>query len=105
MNPLSRRDVLRGGLHVLGAASLAVGMAPAHAKSAPTITATPLSSTKGPGSLTLLQGAGCNVVAMSGPEGSLLIDGGLGHHADDGKQACEPLRRTVGANILDPRCL
>jgi cyclase len=77
MNPLSRRDVLRGGLQVLGAASLASAVAPAYARSSPSITATELSSIKGPGSLTLLQGAGCNVVAMSGPEGSLLIDGGL----------------------------
>lgn len=77
MNPLSRRDVLRCGLQVLGAASLASAVAPARARSAPSITTTSLSSTRGPGSLTLLQGAGCNVVAMSGPDGSLLIDGGL----------------------------
>jgi len=57
MNPLSRRDVLRGGLQVLGAASLSSTCLPALAKSAPRITATELSSTKGPGSLTLLQGA------------------------------------------------
>jgi glyoxylase-like metal-dependent hydrolase (beta-lactamase superfamily II) len=29
------------------------------------------------GGLTLLQGAGCNVVALPGPDGALLIDGGL----------------------------
>jgi cyclase len=77
MNPLSRRDVLLGGLKVLGAASLAGGMVPARGASAPRITATELSTAKGPGSLTLLQGGGCNVVAMGGPEGSLLVDGGL----------------------------
>jgi cyclase len=32
--------------------------------------------------LTLLQGAGCNVVAMPGPDGALMIDGGLAANAD-----------------------
>jgi glyoxylase-like metal-dependent hydrolase (beta-lactamase superfamily II) len=32
--------------------------------------------------LWLLQGAGCNVVAMRGNDGALLIDGGLAAHAD-----------------------
>ncbi len=89
MNPLSRRDVLRGGLQVLGAASLTAAVAPAHARSAPRITTTALSSTRGPGSLTLLQGAGCNVVAMSGPEGSLLIDGGLARSSRELVNAAE----------------
>ncbi len=40
------------------------------------ITATPLTP-KERGGLTLLQGAGCNVVAMPGADGALLIDGGL----------------------------
>jgi cyclase len=34
------------------------------------------------GGATLLQGAGCNVVAMPGPEGALMIDGGLAANAD-----------------------
>jgi len=34
------------------------------------------------GGATLLQGAGCNVVALPGPEGALLIDGGLAANAD-----------------------
>src|SRR5690606_11795276 len=34
------------------------------------------------GGLTLLQGAGCNVLAMPGPDGALMIDGGLAAHAD-----------------------
>jgi len=49
---------------------------PAHAARAPRITATELTP-RGNGGLTLLDGAGCNVVAMRGAEGSLLIDGGL----------------------------
>lgn len=40
-------------------------------QAAPRITATDL------GGLTLLQGAGCNVIAMPGDDGALMIDGGL----------------------------
>ena len=84
MNRLSRRRVLSGGLQVLGAASVAGTMgslsllAPARTALAASdpITITPLTP-KEMGGLTLLQGAGCNVVAMPGPEGALLIDGGL----------------------------
>ena len=76
MNPLSRRGFLRTGLNVLGVASICAAGAPARAARAPRISATQLTP-QGMGSLSLLDGAGCNVVAMSGPEGSLLIDGGL----------------------------
>jgi glyoxylase-like metal-dependent hydrolase (beta-lactamase superfamily II) len=34
------------------------------------------------GGVTLLQGAGCNVVAVPGPEGALMIDGGRAANAD-----------------------
>jgi glyoxylase-like metal-dependent hydrolase (beta-lactamase superfamily II) len=34
------------------------------------------------GGATLFQGAGCNVVALPGPDGALMIDGGLGGNAD-----------------------
>jgi cyclase len=34
------------------------------------------------GGATLLQGAGCNVIAMPGPEGALMIDGGLAANTD-----------------------
>ena len=37
--------------------------------------------------LTLLQGAGCNVIAMAGPDGALMIDGGLSGNADSLLQA------------------
>jgi glyoxylase-like metal-dependent hydrolase (beta-lactamase superfamily II) len=39
-------------------------------------------STTDLGGATLLQGAGCNVIAMPGPEGALMIDGGLAANAD-----------------------
>ena len=32
--------------------------------------------------MTLLQGAGCNVIAMPGKDGALMIDGGLAANAD-----------------------
>lgn len=41
-----------------------------------------ISTTDLGGGLTLFQGAGCNVVAMRGPDGALMIDGGLAANAD-----------------------
>jgi glyoxylase-like metal-dependent hydrolase (beta-lactamase superfamily II) len=43
---------------------------------------TPRISTTDLGGVTLLQGAGCNVIAMAGPDGALMIDGGLAANAD-----------------------
>jgi glyoxylase-like metal-dependent hydrolase (beta-lactamase superfamily II) len=34
------------------------------------------------GGATLLQGAGCNVLALAGPDGALMVDGGLAANAD-----------------------
>lgn len=85
MQSLSRRRLLSGGVQVFGAASAASALGslsvlaplrPALAAGAAAVTATPLTP-KEKGGLTLLQGAGCNVVAMPGPDGALLIDGGL----------------------------
>ena len=39
-------------------------------------------STTDLGGATLFQGAGCNVVALPGPDGALMIDGGLAANAD-----------------------
>jgi len=52
------------------------GFAARATQSSPTITATDL------GGLTLFQGAGCNVLAMRGDEGALMIDGGLAANAN-----------------------
>ena len=49
----------------------------AAAQNARTISTTDLG-----GGVTLLQGAGCNVVAIRGSDGSLMIDGGLAANAD-----------------------
>ena len=77
-NSLTRRHFLQGGLKVLVAASAAGVLAPPRAFAAPAaaITTTQLTP-KEMGGLTLFQGAGCNVVALPGPEGALMIDGGL----------------------------
>jgi glyoxylase-like metal-dependent hydrolase (beta-lactamase superfamily II) len=52
------------------------GYAAAAPQTSPTISATDLNG------LTLLQGAGCNVIAMRGEEGALMIDGGLAANAN-----------------------
>lgn len=57
-----------------GAALISGSFIPAIARaqqSAPRITTTDL------GGVTLFQGAGCNVIVVPGPEGALMIDGGL----------------------------
>ncbi len=72
---LSRRRFLHAG-----GAALAGALMPSYSASArqdsPRISTTDL------GGVTLLQGAGCNVIAMSGRDGALMIDGGLAANAD-----------------------
>ena len=80
MKSLSRRRFLRTGLQTLGAMSLASAASSALAARTPRITLTELTP-NGVGGLTLIQGAGCNVVAMAGKDGSLLVDGGLAQHS------------------------
>jgi cyclase len=60
----------------LGAAALVVRGGRLQAAQAPRITTTDL------GGATLLQGAGGNVVALPGPDGALMIDGGGAANAD-----------------------
>lgn len=84
MKQLSRRRMLRGSLGVLGAGLTGAvtpwGLRTARAASAAAITTTPLTP-RAQGGITLLQGAGCNVVVLPGPEGTLMIDGGLAAHS------------------------
>jgi cyclase len=82
-NRLSRRRFLRAGIQAIqaaGAASLGGTLARAYAATAPQagvqISVTDL------GGLILFQGAGCNVIAMHGEDGALMIDGGLAANAD-----------------------
>lgn len=71
----SRRRFLQAGAAALGSSLLHGPSLFAQRASAP-ITTTDL------GGATLLQGAGCNVVALSGPDGALMIDGGLAANAE-----------------------
>jgi glyoxylase-like metal-dependent hydrolase (beta-lactamase superfamily II) len=49
---------------------------------------------------TLLQGAGCNVIAIPGPDGALMIDGGLAANADALIAAVRTATRTTRINTL-----
>jgi len=85
-NRFSRRRFLEAGAAALGSA-LVPAYSPLAAQVSPRI------STDDLGGLTLLQGAGCNVVAMRGGDGALMVDGGLGAHA---AALLEALRRATG---------
>jgi cyclase len=74
-HPLSRRRFLHAGAATFGSALLYPCSARAQQASA-RISTTDL------GGATLLQGAGCNVLALPGADGALMIDGGLAANAD-----------------------
>ena len=57
-------------------------------------------STTDLGGATLLQGAGCNVIALPGPDGALMIDGGLAANADALLAAVKNATRTTRINTL-----
>ena len=52
------------------------------------------------GGATLFQGSGCNVIAMPGPEGALMIDGGLAANADTLLAAVRSATRSSRINTL-----
>jgi len=57
-------------------------------------------STTDLGGATLFQGAGCNVVALPGPDGALMIDGGLAANADALIAAVKTATRTSRISTL-----
>ena len=73
----SRRSFLYAGAAALGGAVLHPAFAFGYGGQA-----APRISTSDLGGATLFQGAGCNVIALPGPEGALMIDGGLAANAD-----------------------
>jgi glyoxylase-like metal-dependent hydrolase (beta-lactamase superfamily II) len=79
VSPISRRCFLSAGAAALGSALL-----PFYSTGAPQTTPriSPISTVDLVGGLKLLQGAGCNVIAMRGEDGALMIDGGLRANVD-----------------------
>ena len=76
---ISRRLFLRSGAQALSAASLLAAMpklAAAADKDPKAVSAHDI-SVKDVNGLAVFAGAGCNVVALAGPDGALLVDGGL----------------------------
>jgi cyclase len=77
--PISRRLFLRHGAQALSAASVLAAMpklAAAADKDAKSVSAHDI-TVKDVNGLAVFAGAGCNVVGLAGPEGALLVDGGL----------------------------
>jgi cyclase len=82
---VSRRRFLCSGAAAIGGALGAEALAKAALMSASSANAqqsAPRISTTDVGGATLLQGAGCNVIAVPGKDGALMIDGGLAANAD-----------------------
>jgi glyoxylase-like metal-dependent hydrolase (beta-lactamase superfamily II) len=75
----TRRQFLGAGLATSALVSAAIGMlraSPAHAAKA-----SPIATSSLGGDFSLITGAGCNVVALKGEQGSLLVDGGSARHS------------------------
>jgi len=97
----SRRTFLRGSAQAIGAASL-LGAVPALAagkEQKGRIGARDI-TVKDVGGLALLGGAGCNVVALPGPDGALLIDGGLAANSGVLLKAVEGATKARRVNTL-----
>jgi len=91
----SRRRFLQAGAVAAGCALVEAGLqARLNAQVPARITTTDL------GGLTLLQGAGCNVLALPGLDGALMIDGGLSANADALLAAVKGATRTTRINTL-----
>jgi glyoxylase-like metal-dependent hydrolase (beta-lactamase superfamily II) len=89
---VSRRRFIGAGAGALG--TLALSGFGRTVVAAPQIAATDL------GGATLLQGAGCNVLAVAGPEGALMIDGGRAANAEALLAAVKGATRTTRINTL-----
>src|SRR5262249_4996539 len=89
----SRRRFLQTGRVACGCAFEEAGLQ-TRLNAQPRITSTDL------GGATLLQGAGCNVVAIPGPDGALMIDGGLAANAEALIAAVKSATKTTRINTL-----
>jgi cyclase len=78
----SRRRFLQVGAAALGGALLPTFADGYGGQALPQSVISPRITTIDLGGATLLRGAGCNVIAIAGPDGALMIDGGLAASAD-----------------------
>jgi len=90
---VSRRRFFQVGAAALGGALIPVYAAGAQ-QAASRVSVTDL------GGATLLQGSGCNVLAMPGTDGALMIDGGLAANAEALLAAVKSATRTSRINTL-----
>ena len=86
---INRRLLLR-----TSAPALAAALLPAHALAQANI------AVKDVNGLTVFSGAGCNVVALAGPDGALLVDGGLAANSAALLQAVSGALKTTRVNTL-----
>jgi cyclase len=96
--PISRRLFLRSGAQALSAASLlgaVPGLAAATEQDHRSVSARDI-SVKDVSGLAVFAGSGCNVVGLAGPEGALLVDGGLAVNS-------AVLRKAVAENLKTRR--
>ena len=91
---MNRREFVVTSAGALGVALVRGGRLQAAQQAAARITTTDL------GGMTLLQGAGCNVLALAGPDGALMVDGGLAPNADALIAAVESSTKTSRINTL-----
>ena len=90
----SRRRFLQIGAAAFGTAFLPARVSGQGGQAASRFSTTDL------GGATLFQGAGCNVVAVPGPDGALMIDGGLAGNADALLAAVKSATRTSRIHTL-----
>ena len=93
----SRRAVLASALG--GAAALKLGLATPAAAATGALSASDL-----PGGLTLISGAGANVVAAPGKGGAVLVDCGLAPHADEVMALAAARTKSKGVATLFNTC-
>jgi glyoxylase-like metal-dependent hydrolase (beta-lactamase superfamily II) len=89
----TRRQFLGGSTRLAVAASLTVGTLGAFTRAAQATMAPQIKATELAPGFTVLDGAGCNVLALRGPEGSLLVDGG---YAKNSKTLLSAAARITG---------
>src|SRR6185295_745855 len=90
----SRRDFLRDGTQAVSAAAL-LGLPAIAAASAKTRV-----DVQDVNGLALITGGGGNVVALSSPEGALLVDGGLAEHSSAVMKAVASATHTKRVHTL-----